>query len=66
MLKNQSNKMKYTGKSLTVNVTELFTGDLGALQGLEYCSLLSGLSVSSGGSASGGAETAGSTTSGSA
>ena len=35
--KNQHNKMKYTGKSLTVNVTELFTADLGALWGLECC-----------------------------
>ena len=29
--------MKYTGKSLTVNVTELFTADLGVLWGLECC-----------------------------
>ena len=29
--------MKYTGKCLTVNVTELFTVDLGALWGLECC-----------------------------
>ena len=29
--------MKYTGKSLTVNVTELFAADLGARWGLECC-----------------------------
>ena len=49
--------MKYTGKSLTVNVTELFTADLGALWGLECCPAVVRVErlavVSSGGSGAG-------------
>ena len=55
--KNQNNSMKYTGKSLTVNVTELFTADLGALWGLECCPAVVRVErlwvVSSGGSGAG-------------
>ena len=49
--------MKYTGKSLTVNVTELFIFDLGALWGLECCPAVVCVErlrvVSSGGSGAG-------------